>query len=349
MDLDIVDPLTIEASDSTVEGLAMTPTTCLRCDWEGETTEARCPNCGEQPLYAVGASPSRGGAPIRNDPEDRSHEAPSRTDPGPSDWEPPRSEPPPPDPLGSSRRPSRSIIVFALAALVIVTLGTWLRAGGEGSIRTVSTDGAVSGTPTGDGLPTPVHSPSDRASNPGSSERLRIGTHSLIVEGVPFSFDVPARGWERFSDLYISKGMLGSQGAEAIIYWTGIGGPHAHPCGQWWGAPPGSMADYAANAARGRGTDLVTGPWDVSLGGRAAAHVVFMVRRDVGCNPGFFYRWREVDGSAPWTGMEVGDTVRVWIVDVGGTRLYIEGDTHEGADPRLAREIQRIVGSIRFD
>ena len=53
-------------------------------------------------------------------------------------------------------------------------------------------------------------------------------------------------------------------------------------------------------------------------------------------------------------GQEVGDTIRVWIVDADGTRLFFEAETRERAgfkyDRRqLEQEIQGIVDSIRFD
>ena len=79
-----------------------------------------------------------------------------------------------------------------------------------------------------------------------------------------------------------------------------------------------------------------------------AQHVVFTVRKDVGCNPGFFYTWPNDRGGAFWTSTRVGDTIRVWIVDVQGTRLFIEGDTHRRAGSQLEKEIRQIVGSIRF-
>jgi hypothetical protein len=45
----------------------------------------------------------------------------------------------------------------------------------------------------------------------------------------------------------------------------------------------------------------------------------------------------------------VGDTIRVWIVDVGGTRLFIEAETSKQAGSDLEQEIRQIVESIRFD
>jgi hypothetical protein len=50
-----------------------------------------------------------------------------------------------------------------------------------------------------------------------------------------------------------------------------------------------------------------------------------------------------------WVKTNVGDTIRVWIVEVKGTRLFFEAETTDQASPALEQEIQQIVGSIRFD
>ena len=44
----------------------------------------------------------------------------------------------------------------------------------------------------------------------------------------------------------------------------------------------------------------------------------------------------------------MGDTIRVWIVDMEGTRLFIAGLTHDDAGPELDEQIHTIVDSIRF-
>jgi len=82
-------------------------------------------------------------------------------------------------------------------------------------------------------------------------------------------------------------------------------------------------------------------------------HVVLTVgKKNPGCNPGYFYTWQgwqDCACGAFWAGMEMGDTVRVWIVDVGvdlGETLIIEADTHGNAGLELEREVQQIVGSI---
>jgi hypothetical protein len=174
--------------------------------------------------------------------------------------------------------------------------------------------------------------------------------YSHTVENVAFSFQVPTHGWEGGNGPYINKSTVGSQGAEAIIFWTTpFGGGRIEACGQWWGSPVASMADIAANASRVRGTELVSGPSNVAVDGRAAKRVVFTVQKDVACNPGFFHTWSGLSVGAFWTRIFVGDTVRVWLVEVDGKLLYIEGDTHKHAGPEVKREIQQIIDSIRFD
>ncbi len=143
---------------------------------------------------------------------------------------------------------------------------------------------------------------------------------------------------------------MGPQGAEAIIYWTGFpDGDYADPCAALALPVRPSAADLAAVVATAPRTDLVTGPAEVSVGGQSAKHVVLTVRKDVGCDPGYFYTWNDIVGGALWPKTNVGDTIRVWIVDVDGTLLFIAGETNTDAGSGLEREIQRIVDSILFD
>ena len=96
------------------------------------------------------------------------------------------------------------------------------------------------------------------------------------------------------------------------------------------------------------GTDLVTAPQDVTVGGHPAKHVVIKVRDDIvvltrpvlhlGC------RWRS---SA--LRQALGETNQVWIVDVNGTRFWFEAETYKGASPELGQEIQAMVDSIQFE
>ena len=172
------------------------------------------------------------------------------------------------------------------------------------------------------------------------------------------SFRVPTDGWEAFGSISINKSAIGPRGAEAIVFWTSMSdGGYMRSCGQWWGSPVGSLADFAAGAAASAGTGLVMGPSDVSVGGFPAKHVALIVQTRH-CDPGYFYRWQDVERGPFWSTTHVGDTIDVWIVDVDGTRVFIEseirgyafeGEAHERVGNELAKEIRHIVGSIRFN
>lgn len=173
-----------------------------------------------------------------------------------------------------------------------------------------------------------------------------------IVDGVQLTFSVPA-GWETDVNpkISINKSTHGPQDAEAIILFSSFPkGEYAHPCAKLLHpSTTGSSAGaLAARVARGPGTRLVTGPADVTVGGRAAKRVVLVVRRNVGCVPGFFYSWRPTIGGAFWPRTSVGDTIQVWIVKMGRTRIFIEAETTKDAGARVGQEIRGIIRSIRF-
>jgi hypothetical protein len=235
--------------------------------------------------------------------------------------------------------------------------------------------------------------PADQpAPTPTSAGRIYTGSTTvdgvttLTVEGVTFSFREPPVGegcvpnrwtcgeWERHGaaqpflsesewDAYphpasVNRSVWGAQGAEAIVFFTGFpDGEYADPCANLLTSPPSqSAADLTATVAAAPGTELVTGPSDVTVGGRPAKHVVLTVREDLGCDPGFFYTWKAGQGGALWPTTDEGATIRVWIVDVDGTLLFIEAETvrelEEWRTPlkdHLEREINQIVDSIRFD
>jgi hypothetical protein len=192
----------------------------------------------------------------------------------------------------------------------------------------------------------------------GSFQPPTTRRHINTADGPTFSFSLPTYGWEQFGSISINKSETGPQGAEAIIYWSSFPdgnyadpyGHYADPCAHLLRPPVGpSAADLAAAVSTAPGTELLTGPSHVTLGGYPARHVVLAVRNNVGCDPGFFFSWRDRRIGALWTTTGVGATIRVWIVDVDGTRLFIQAATTKQASSGLVKEVQQIVKSIRFD
>jgi hypothetical protein len=253
------------------------------------------------------------------------------------------------------RRHRRRVIVLAAAAL-IVAVGT---ATAFGTVRDVFF---------------------------GTAKLFARSTEWRNVDGIRFSFNVPRAHpssswpWEngpakctgpkaRGRCVFISKSTVGGQRAEAIIIWTSFPtGGEAAPCTAVVSTAIGRSTDALARAmAHAPGTRLIKGPTRVTVGGHPARQVVVKVRRDLGCDPGFFFSWQPSapDGEcfgACWLDTNVGDTISVWIVDVHGKRLVIEAETRQpksqgyplatqvtrGDVLKVEAEIEKIVGSISF-
>jgi hypothetical protein len=320
---------------------------CLRCDWQGGTKGSGCPNCGVS-LYVLGVAQPKAARPPAPDnrPEPIHPAAPSltsRVDPPLS----PRSE-------ASYRTFKGSAGAFVVAALVlIVAFDAWLT-----SDRGVTNTSEPPDTKFDDWFVPPI-SQLDRPPPPsgvGPVENLSSGNscspscrHELNVGGVLFSFRVPTRGWEAFGDISINKSIVGPQGAEAIVYWTTIPGDYANPCVDVLGMPvPRTVRELAAEMADAPGTELLAGPSTVSVGGRRGKHLALVVRQDVGCDPGYFFIWHDMEAGALWPATEVGDTLKLWVVDAHQAPIVIAALTSEQATRGLRQEVVKIVRSIRF-
>ena len=239
------------------------------------------------------------------------------------------------------------------ALLLTVAFDAWLR-----SDEVRSSPSAPTRTTVGDSLVRLATDPaSPTADGVGPIEDVPYGNscssgcrRELTVRGVPFSFRVPTRGWEAFGGISVNKSIVGPQGAEAIIYWTSIPGDYANPCVDVLGMPvPRTVEELAAAVANAPGTDLLARPTNVIVGGRPGKHVALVVREDVGCDPGYFFIWHDMEAGASWGATEVGHTIRVWVVDTRKTPIVIAALTSEQATEQLQSDIGKIVGSIRLE
>lgn len=187
--------------------------------------------------------------------------------------------------------------------------------------------------------------------------QLASGRHALAVAGVPVSFEVPERGggttdWASNGAFYISKDTKFPQSAEAAILWTAFPDDDLPvACVEELGRLVHPSADELAAAVALAPADPLTlsGPSDVTVGGRAAKRVTFTVGDDHGCQPGFFYTWLGLYGGSLWNDIGRGDTISVWIVEVDGVLVFIEGMTTTRAAPQLLQELQQLIDSIRFE
>jgi hypothetical protein len=235
----------------------------------------------------------------------------------------------------------------AAAALIVAVIGFNLlpRSGGVG---------VTPPSPSPSPSPTPSPSPSPVAAFP-SAGPLAIGTHDAVPEGLPLSFSVSTSGWTSDGNAMIKGEVEHTDGSVIIIWPSAMENVYADPCAHTPLRPPpdASATGLAAAVAAIPGTDLVSGPSSVTVGGRPAQHVVFTIREDLGCDPKDAYLWYDestggATGGWRWA-QALGTTIRVWIIDVDGKLVWIEGETYKGAGPAPGQEIQQIIDSIQFE
>jgi len=195
------------------------------------------------------------------------------------------------------------------------------------------------------------------SSNPGYVDAFAQGRITRTVDGIRLSLSVPRSGWEngphihvkgkwRTLGLYVSKSIFGPQDADVVLLWTAFPkGGLATPCAGLVKPTGRSAADLAEAMSRAPGVKVVEGPKGVTIGGRPAWHTILSVRRDRGCDPGYFFTWESEMGGAFWNHTLAGYTIEVWVVDVRGKRLVFEAETKGGSGDH---EVAKMVDSIRF-
>jgi hypothetical protein len=243
-------------------------------------------------------------------------------------------------------------VAIAAAGLVVALAGLNQLAS-DGGLGASDATASPSSTPAPTSTQTAA-SDADGRLVPDRNGELPAGRGYLYLDGRRVSLDLPG-GWEGFGGEYknyISKSVHGPQGAEAKIFWSRYpaSGVAAFECHYLRSrSVKATLSDLAGAVATVPGTDLLAGPTDMTLGGFPAKHVVFVVRDDVGCDPGFFFTYPNGWGGALWPETVPGDTIRVWIVEEQGDLFFIEGATKENAGAALEEQVERIVESIVFE
>jgi hypothetical protein len=237
-------------------------------------------------------------------------------------------------------------LAIAAAAVVVVALVGYNllpTSGGNVGVASSSPSPSISLSPT----VAPSPSPSDYAFFPDGS--IEAGRHSMILSGKSLSVDMPS-GWIS----HLGFRMYTQSGQAAFIFWTPAPtNVYADPCTKEPLDPPAgdTPAELAAAVSSIPGTELVGGPSDLMIDGHPAKLVSIRIREDIDCAPREFSLWyQQEDGPADgrWPDA-LGDTINVWIIDVDGTIVWIDGEASRVTTPALHEEMRQIVESIQFE
>ena len=231
-------------------------------------------------------------------------------------------------------------LVAAVAVVAVAIVGINLLPGGGVGGPPIVASPSPSTTPTPSAIA--IGSPAPTVIFPPAGP-LAAGRHTLTEGGMTFSIQVP-NGWSssgaNCSSCVTDDGWLqrGPETTDPGSVWApvwSVDGVVADPCTRAAGPSAQTATELADAVASLPGTDLVTAPEDVTVGGYPAKHVVIKVRDDIACSPGKFFMWGVGGVFRFATGL--GETNRVWIVDVDGTRFWFEAETYEGANPSAGR------------
>jgi hypothetical protein len=244
------------------------------------------------------------------------------------------------------------LAIAAAAVLVVAVVGISLLPNGA----------RFSGGPAGSSTASPSQSIRPSPFVSGDAQPLEAflqpGTRYAVPGNlVSFSFVVPSAGWT-YDGAWFHGGIGTSEEIIMSFYTrsaTMNAGVFTDPC-----AHTGlrqfarSIDGDAQEAASVPGLELVGGPSDTTVDGRAAMVVTKRVPADIGCSNTAFWLSHDPDcgvkiacTSYPtW----LGEWMRSWIVGVGSSRLSITTEVHAPSPSSSSElQLQQIVDSIRFE
>ncbi|HLF42433.1 MAG TPA: hypothetical protein VJA46_02765 [Acidimicrobiia bacterium] len=262
-------------------------------------------------------------------------------------------------PQGPGRRP-RLVLGLAVAVMAAVAVGFLVN----------NDDGEVASPSTTESAPTTTtESAPSTTTDPPEALRTGVATAGAYVatpfaeeaticvvppqtgcidpvgaESISFTFDLP-RGWLGQGIDGIWKGQNLAPHGAAMMFNLG-GWVYSDPCTNnetYADIPVGLTVDDFANALADHPLLEVTTPIDVTLDGYSGKYLDLQVPADISeCAA---YRawefWLFAQGP--------GHRWHLWILDVDGVRVVIEGMDYEGTSAEVQAELQAAVDSIQIE
>ena len=232
-------------------------------------------------------------------------------------------------------------VVVAVAALIGINyLGSPSNVGGPGL------------NPTVEPTPSPEPSPSDAGGLP------RVITYTP-GGGVEITMTVAAPGWEgddilQWGDNGASApdgaGMISFAGPEFYVY--------GDPCAWSSTIPeaPATTVDEVIDALANQASREASAPEDVTVNGYAGKRIILQMAEDVdftACDEGFFALLGESRGTtADDVGrysQDPGQIEELWVVDVGGSIVVMDGVYYPDTTPSVVDELRAILASATFE
>ena len=229
--------------------------------------------------------------------------------------------------------------LYAAAVLAVVALVMNLLPGGG----TPSVGGPGESSPS---APATVEPSGSANVDIWPSGPYEVGRHEARVEGLQFSFEVPADGWSgdpTWTGMLLKRPRDGGLELGWVGFTWSFDNVATDPCVTGARTVGPSVDDLATAITTIPGIEAKE-PTDTTVGGLPAKVVEFAINDDIDCAPTRFMLY----GPKSAYPNSTDSTIKDWIFEVDGDRTGIHADV-VGDDPALWAEIQQIIDSIQFE
>ena len=244
-------------------------------------------------------------------------------------------------PWRESSMTSIAKVAIAIAAVVAVAIA------GLNLLPNTSGSGGIGPSPTPS--PSVFPRPSGSLSPSGYMPRgtLSAGTYEAVSEFdlVPFSFTVP-EGWNS-EGWYLTTSSIATPRPDLSVTFVPVGNLYEDPCLATLASPAvGPTVDDLAAAAGALPGTQDSSTVDVTLDGRAGKLVKYVIPEGSACDK--FMITRDLAEGDLYEEAPYGETVRMWILDVDGSRFVITAIYHPSTPQADRDELQAVIDSVTF-
>jgi hypothetical protein len=199
---------------------------------------------------------------------------------------------------------------------------------------------AVSGTPSAVASSAAV-APTTRPTPSQQTARLTVAGTALGL-----TVELP-RGWGSF-DYGADIGTSGPPAGMAFIV-SAVDNTFADPCSHRQRSPKvGSTTADLAKALGEIPNTTATAPVQTTIAGHPATYMEIAIPASLPCAPSEFYLWQDSPGGYWWV-QGLGETARVWILEVAGQRVAFVTHSYPGSGTEAKAVFKKILDSIVFD
>ena len=189
-------------------------------------------------------------------------------------------------------------------------------------------------------------SPSPVSDQSQHTARLTVGGTDVNGPLLRLTVDLPS-DWQAF-EFGAQRGTSSPPAGMAFVVST-VDNTFKDPCSHLQRSPKvGPTVDDLAAALGEIPNTTATKPVRTTIAGHQATYTELAIPASLPCALDEFYLWQDSPGGYWWV-QGLGETARVWILDIGGRRVTFLAHSYPGSGDDPKADFQKILDSVVFD